>query len=142
MKSANEFSTRVRESRSNLKRANLRRKWSTIPRAAAFHNHPSRFTAWRLFVSRRVTLTTHHNLIFRQSLGACSLIQSNVVTRKLSLDFRDRAKRTETVFHSQGTNRVFPAFCFLRFEKFPTLGHNLALISVLYSGERPEMISQ
>jgi hypothetical protein len=42
-----------------LKRANLRRKWSTIPKAAphlnkaaAFHNQPSRFTAWRLFVSR------------------------------------------------------------------------------------------
>jgi hypothetical protein len=34
-----------------LKQANLRRKWSTIPKAAAFHNQPSRFTAWRLFVS-------------------------------------------------------------------------------------------
>jgi hypothetical protein len=41
-----------------LKRANLRRKWSAIPKAApapndaaAFHNRPSRFTAWRLFVS-------------------------------------------------------------------------------------------
>jgi hypothetical protein len=36
-----------------LKRANLRLKWSTIPRAApsAFRNQPSRFTAWRPFVS-------------------------------------------------------------------------------------------
>jgi hypothetical protein len=31
---------------------------------------------------------------------ACSRMQSNVVIRKLSLDFRERAKRTETVFHS------------------------------------------
>ena len=39
--------------RTSLKRANLRRKWSTIPKAAqaAFHNQPSRFTVWRLFVS-------------------------------------------------------------------------------------------
>ena len=34
----------------SLKRANLRRKWSTITKAAAFHNQPSRFTGWRLFV--------------------------------------------------------------------------------------------
>jgi hypothetical protein len=36
-----------------LKRANLRRKWSAISKAAlsAFHNQPSRFTARRLFVS-------------------------------------------------------------------------------------------
>jgi hypothetical protein len=40
-----------------LKRADLRRKWSTIPKAApaptkqaALHNQPSRFTVWRLFV--------------------------------------------------------------------------------------------
>jgi hypothetical protein len=45
-----------------LKRANLRRKWSTIPRAAPasitrpFHNESSRFTAWRLFVSPRSRL--------------------------------------------------------------------------------------
>ena len=39
--------------------ADLRRNWSTIlkaspapAKAAAFHNQPSRFTAWRLFVSR------------------------------------------------------------------------------------------
>jgi hypothetical protein len=34
--------------------ADLRRKWSTIPKAAlsAFHNQPLRFTAWRLFVLR------------------------------------------------------------------------------------------
>jgi hypothetical protein len=38
-------------------------------------------------------------------------------------------------------NRVFPAFRFLWFEKVPTLGRNLALISVLYITERPEMIS-
>jgi hypothetical protein len=37
----------------------LRRKWSTIPKATpAFRNQPSRFTAWRLFVSRALTLTT------------------------------------------------------------------------------------
>jgi hypothetical protein len=35
-----------------LKRANLRRKWSTIPKQQHFANQPSRFTAWRLFVSR------------------------------------------------------------------------------------------
>ena len=41
----------------SLKRPNLRREWSTIPnncglqQAAAFHNQPSRFAAWRLFVS-------------------------------------------------------------------------------------------
>ena len=46
-----------------MKRANLRRKWSTIPRAAsaptkagAFRNEPSRFTAWRLCVSLRSRL--------------------------------------------------------------------------------------
>ena len=39
--------------------ADLRRKWSTIPKATpAFRNQPSRFTAWRLFVSRALTLTT------------------------------------------------------------------------------------
>jgi hypothetical protein len=34
--------------------ADLRRAWSKIPRASlsAFHNQPSRFTAWRLFVSK------------------------------------------------------------------------------------------
>jgi hypothetical protein len=43
-----------------LKRPNLHRKWSTIPKAApartkqaAVHNQPSRLTAWRLFVSLR-----------------------------------------------------------------------------------------
>ena len=47
---------------------NLRHKWSRIPRAAprvprkvaAFHNRPSRFTAWRLFVSR--ALNAQHSL--------------------------------------------------------------------------------
>jgi hypothetical protein len=38
-----------------LKRANLRRKWPTIRKAVAFHNQPSHFTAWRLFVSPSVT---------------------------------------------------------------------------------------
>jgi hypothetical protein len=33
-----------------LKRANLRHKWSTIPKAGAFYNQPSRFIVWRLFV--------------------------------------------------------------------------------------------
>ena len=38
----------------DLKRANLRRKWSTIPKAApTFHNQPSCFAAWRLFVLPR-----------------------------------------------------------------------------------------
>jgi len=31
---------------------------------------------------------------------------------------------------------------FLWSEKISTLGHNLALVSVLYSGERPEMTTQ
>jgi hypothetical protein len=31
--------------------ADLRRKWSTIPKQQYFHNQPSRLTAWRLFVS-------------------------------------------------------------------------------------------
>jgi hypothetical protein len=46
----------------DLKRANRRRKWSTIHKAAlaptkqaAFHNQPSRFIAWRLFVARNAT---------------------------------------------------------------------------------------
>ena len=49
------------------------------------------------------------------------------------ISLRERAKRTETVFTPREPNRVFPAFCFLWSEKIPTLGHNLALISVLYS---------
>jgi len=32
-----------------------------------------------------------------------------------------------------------PVLCFFWSEKIPTLGHNLALVSVLYSGERPEI---
>jgi hypothetical protein len=47
-----------------LRRANLHRRWSTIPKSRAcpnktrqhLHNQPSRFKAWRLFVLR-VTLT-------------------------------------------------------------------------------------
>jgi hypothetical protein len=35
-----------------LERANLRRKWSTIRKQQYFYNQPSRFTVWRLFVSR------------------------------------------------------------------------------------------
>ena len=31
----------------------MHRKWSTIPKAAAFHNQPSHFAVWRLFVSQR-----------------------------------------------------------------------------------------
>jgi hypothetical protein len=36
--------------------ADLRRKWSTIPKAAAFHNQPPHFAVWRLFVSLRSRL--------------------------------------------------------------------------------------
>jgi hypothetical protein len=53
--------------------------------------------------------------------------------------FREQAKRTKTAFTRMGPNRVFPAFCFLWAEKIPTLGHNLALISVLYLSERSEI---
>ena len=35
---------------SDLKRVNLRRKWSTIPKQQVFNNQPSRFTVWPLFV--------------------------------------------------------------------------------------------
>ena len=34
-----------------------------------------------------------------------------------------------------------PYLCFLWFEEAPTLRRNLALVSVLYTGERPEMTS-
>jgi hypothetical protein len=41
-------------------------------------------------------------------------------------------------------NQIESSLPFVSFgsEKIPTLGHNLALISVLYSGERPEITSQ
>src|SRR5262249_43340824 len=48
---------------------NLASKWPTIPKAPAFHNQPSHFAVWRLFVSRRVTLTTHGSSGSRRSLG-------------------------------------------------------------------------
>ena len=53
----------------------------------------------------------------------------------------DYASTPRRSFTPMEPNRVFPAFCFPWSEKIPTLGHNLALISVLYSGERPEITS-
>ncbi len=44
-------------------------------------------------------------------------------------------------FTRREPNRVFPAFRFLWFEKVPTFRRNLALVSVLYIGERLNMIS-
>jgi hypothetical protein len=39
-----------------------------------------------------------------------------------------------------GTKQRLPFLCFLLFEEVPTFPRNLALLSVLYIGERPEMI--
>jgi len=69
---------------------------------------------WRLFVSRRVTLTTHGSLT------------ANVPLKWNGGDYASTPSGQT---------------CFLWSEKIPTLGHNLALISVLYSGERPEITS-
>ena len=67
------------------------------------------------------------------------LAKTILVAEGNSEGFREQAKRTKTAFTRMEPNRVFPAFCLLWSEKIPTLGHNLALISVLYSGERPEI---
>jgi hypothetical protein len=40
-----------------------------------------------------------------------------------------------------GTKQRLPFLCFLLFEEVPTFRRNLALVSVLYSSERPEMTS-
>jgi hypothetical protein len=52
--------------------ANLRRKWSTILKAAlaAFHNQPSRFTMWRLFVLRALRLFEIARVLVRLDHGA------------------------------------------------------------------------
>ncbi len=39
-----------------------------------------------------------------------------------------------------GTKQRLPFLCFLWFEEVPTFPRNLALLSVLYLSERPEMI--
>jgi hypothetical protein len=69
------------------------------------------------------------------------LAEAILVKEGNSEGFREQAKRTKTAFTRMEPNRVFPAFCFLWSEKIPTLGDNLALVSVLYFSERPEMIS-
>jgi len=51
-----EQATQIQKVNAQLEASKPARKWSTIPRAAAFHNQPSRFTAWRLFVSRVTVL--------------------------------------------------------------------------------------
>jgi hypothetical protein len=70
------------------------------------------------------------------------LAKTILVAEGNSEGFREQAKRTKTAFTRMEPNRVFPAFCLLWSEKIPTLGHNLALISVLYSGERLEITPQ
>jgi hypothetical protein len=102
-----------------LRLANLRRKWSTIPKAAAFHNQPSHFAVWRLFVSRPVTLTTHGSSGCRVPLkwnggDYASAPSGQTAAPEIQLPLTWSKKN-------------------------PTLGHNLALVSVLYSGERPEI---
>src|SRR4029077_18858334 len=100
----------------DLRLANLRRKWSTIPKAAAFHNQPSHFAVWRLFVSRRVTLTTHGSSGCRVPLkwngddyastpsGSAKIqlplslafqLTGNDALGGRHLDFREQAKRTK-----------------------------------------------
>ena len=51
-----EQAAQIQRSAHSLKRANLRRKWSTILKAAlsAVHNQPSRFSARRLFCLSRL----------------------------------------------------------------------------------------
>ena len=64
----------------SLKRANLRRKWSTIRKSAlsVFHDQPSRFTAWRLFVS---CIKRSHTL----KSPACSCVSITLPKRQLKL---------------------------------------------------------
>jgi hypothetical protein len=50
-------------------------------------------------------------------------------------------KENKTVFRSPEPNRDFPSFVFLWFEAVLRFPHNLAPVSVLYIGERPEMTS-
>ena len=62
-----------------------------------------------------------------------------LVTEGNSEGFREQAKKQRLSFPRREPNRVFPAFRFLWFEKIPTLRRNLAVVSVLYFSERPEI---
>jgi hypothetical protein len=84
------------------------------PKAAAFHNQPSHFAVWRLFVSRRVTLTTHG------SSGCRAPLKWNGGDYASTPSGQTAARK------------------FLWSEKISTLGHNLRLVSVLYFSERLE----
>jgi hypothetical protein len=48
-------------------------------------------------------------------------------------------KEDEGSLSIAGTKQRLPFLCFLWFEEVPTSPHNLALVSVLYFNERPEM---
>jgi hypothetical protein len=63
------------------------------------------------------------------------LAEAILVTEDNPEGFREQAKRTKTAFTRMKPKRIFPAFSFLWSEKIPTLGHNLALVSVLYFSE-------
>jgi hypothetical protein len=58
-------------------RANLRRKWSTIPKTAAFHNEPSRFTVWLLFVLPRSRFFEIARVLVRLDHVAGIIINAN-----------------------------------------------------------------
>jgi hypothetical protein len=60
-----------------LKGANLRRKWSTTPKAAAIRNQPSHLTVWRLFVSRSVTALEIARVLVRLSYFASRIVNAN-----------------------------------------------------------------
>jgi hypothetical protein len=47
--------TAIKQSHTPPRVNNLRRKWSTIPKAAAFSKFLSRFTAWRAFCFASLT---------------------------------------------------------------------------------------
>jgi hypothetical protein len=61
----------------SIDRANLRRKWSTIPKQQYFHNQPSRFTVCRLFVSRSSRLSEVACLLVRLDHRACCIENVN-----------------------------------------------------------------
>jgi hypothetical protein len=44
-----------------------------------------------------------------------------------------------TKSYTAASKQPAPQVVFVWSEKIPTLGHNLALVSVLYSGEQPEI---
>jgi hypothetical protein len=61
------------------------------------------------------------------------------VTEGNSEGFREGQREHRLSFTRREPNKVFPAFRFLWLEKVPTLRRNLAVVSVLYLSERPEI---